>query len=666
MKSMQPNTRRRALVTAVTLAPLAGLPSAVSAQALVSSMKVEDFFRNPVLSGARLSPDGRLVAGTRITAKGRANIVVVDVATRKVKIITDFTDGDVGRLGWVNNTRLFFSISDRQRGADQLGATGLFAIDADASGFVTLAERAFMTEGGKLLPVGSTVHSRVVENGELTDDIRVVAYSYQAKGKSSSTMYRVNTRTGRFSPMTVGGPGNAQQWLIDSKGVPRCCVSYTDETFTVHFRAAEDAPWTAIYSYRDDDTAEAIKPQSIAPDGRIYVVANNGNDTSGLYAFDPKTRKLDPTPVFAVKGFDADDIDLLWDRSEGKLLGISYEAIEPGTYWIDEERAALQATVDKALPETVNAIQVGGAGDDRVVLISSSSDRDPGRYYLYQVKQDKFQGLGATRPWVKVPEMRPTTFFRYTARDGMQIPAQLTMPAGDGKPPLIVLHYGGPWVRPIHMHWDPVVQFLASRGYAVFMPAPRASTGFGDKLFRAGWKQWGLAMQDDVTDGVRLLIQQGKVDPKRVCIAGASYGGYLTMMGLAKEPELFRCGINWVGVTDPNFMFTVTWTDFNRYGGPDTGRRRLIGDPEKDAEQFKQTSPLQRAAEIKQPVLMGYGALDVRVPLINGEKMRDALKGHNKNVEWVVYSDEAHGWRREANNVDFWTRVERFLAKNLA
>ncbi len=664
MTRHQPDARRRALVAAATLTPLAGLPSLSAAQSSAPP-KLEEFFRNPVLSGARLAPGGKLIAGTRVT-NGRNNIVVLDVATRKVKIITNFSDADVTAVTWVNAERLIFSMVDRQRGGgDQTAAAGLFAIDADAGRFVTLAERSFVSEGGKLLPASSSFHSRIVENGQLTEEVRVQVHSYQAKGKQSSTLVKLNTVTGRYTSLTLGGPGDAQQWLVDGKGVVRCCVSYHDETFALHYRAAEDGPWAKVYSWRDDETTAALKPESVATDGRLYVAAYNGNDTSGIYLFDPKTQKLEATPVFAVKGFDADEVTMLHDRSDWRLLGIAYEAINPGTYWLDEEYAALQATVDKALPDTVNTIQVEGKGDDRMVLVASSSDREPGRYYLYQAKDDKFQGLGASRPWIKADAMRPTTFFRYAARDGMQIPAQLTLPAGDGKPPLIVLHYGGPWVRPVHMHWDPIVQFLASRGYAVFMPAPRASTGFGDKLFRAGWKQWGLGMQDDVTDGVKQLIAQGKVDGQRVCIMGASYGGYLTMMGLVKEPGLFKCGVNWVGVTDPSFMFTVTWTDFNRFGGPDTGLRRLIGDPDKDVEQFRQTSPLLRAAEIKQPVLMGYGAQDVRVPMINGEKMRDALKGHNKNVEWVVYPDEAHGWRREANNVDFWGRVEKFLAKNL-
>ena len=165
--------------------------------------------------------------------------------------------------------------------------------------------------------------------------------------------------------------------------------------------------------------------------------------------------------------------------------------------------------------------------------------------------RSKLEQIAQSAPWIDTKRMAHTEFFRYQARDGMTIPATLTLPANAANAknlPLVVLHYGGPWVRPISWQWDPHVQFLASRGYAVLMPAPRASTGFGWKLFRGGWKQWGLAMQDDVTDGVNDLIKRGIADPKRICLAGASYGGYLTMMGLVKEPNLFRCGINWVGV----------------------------------------------------------------------------------------------------------------------
>lgn len=230
----------------------------------------------------------------------------------------------------------------------------------------------------------------------------------------------------------------------------------------------------------------------------------------------------------------------------------------------------------------------------------------------------------------------------------------------------MVLVHGGPFVRGGEWQWSPDGQFLASRGYVVIEPEYRGSTGFGMTHFMAGWKQWGLTMQDDVTDATHWAISQKLADPKRIAIAGASYGGYATMMGLVKEPNLYRAGINWVGVTDINLMYDVGWSDFDgsdwsRYGMP-----RLVGDQVKDAKQLEETSPLKQAARITKPVLMAYGGEDYRVPLPHGSKMRDALRAAGKvEVEWVVYPEEGHGWMLEANNVDFWTRVEKFLAKNL-
>ena len=200
----------------------------------------------------------------------------------------------------------------------------------------------------------------------------------------------------------------------------------------------------------------------------------------------------------------------------------------------------------------------------------------------------------------------------------------------------------------------------------MLQPEYRGSTGFGKRLFKGGWKTWGLAMQDDLSDGVSWAVAQGLVDPGRVCIYGASYGGYAVMMGLAKDPEEYRCGVNYAGVTDINLMYDVTWsdtadTDWQKYSMP-----TMIGDPDKDAAQLKATSPIRQASHINKPVLMAYGGLDVRVPIVHGEQMRDALKANGTPVEWVVYSEEAHGWTKEVNQVDFYTRVDKFLARYLA
>jgi dipeptidyl aminopeptidase/acylaminoacyl peptidase len=223
--------------------------------------------------------------------------------------------------------------------------------------------------------------------------------------------------------------------------------------------------------------------------------------------------------------------------------------------------------------------------------------------------------------------------------------------------------HGGPWRRE-DWEWRADVQFLASRGYVVLEPESRGSTGFGHAHFTKGFRQWGLAMQDDVADGARWAIAKGIADPERVCIAGASYGGYATLMGLVRNPELFKCGVAWASVTDIGLMYSVDWSStserYKMYGMP-----TLIGDQKKDAEQLKATSPLEQAARIRQPLLLAHGGADYRVPIVHGTRLRDAVMKTNPNVEWVEYEKEGNGWKLVSNRIDFWTRVEKFMQKNI-
>jgi dipeptidyl aminopeptidase/acylaminoacyl peptidase len=290
----------------------------------------------------------------------------------------------------------------------------------------------------------------------------------------------------------------------------------------------------------------------------------------------------------------------------------------------------------------------------------------PARYFAWHRGERTLTLLGQERPRVQPAQMAPMNFVRYPARDGLSIPAYLTLPPGGPRKnlPLVVLVHGGPWLRGAVWGWDPQVQFLASRGHAVLQPEFRGSTGFGSRHFRASFKQWGLAMQDDLTDGARWAIAQGVADPKRVAIMGASYGGYATLMGLVKEPELFRCGVCWVGVSDIDLMYAAHWSDFPGVW-KDHGMPQLIGDRLKDAEQLRATSPLQQAARIRNPLLIGHGRLDKRVPIEHGRRMFDAVKGHNPAAEYVEYAEEGHGWYDPATNMAWWKRVEGFLARHL-
>jgi len=224
--------------------------------------------------------------------------------------------------------------------------------------------------------------------------------------------------------------------------------------------------------------------------------------------------------------------------------------------------------------------------------------------------------------------------------------------------------HGGPFLRGAYWGWSPEPAFLASLGYAVLQAEFRGSAGWGFKLQRAGWKQWGRGMQDDLDDGVDWLAREGTIDPKRVCIMGGSYGGYAVMMGLARDPQRWRCGIDLFGVTDINLLFDISWADYAYSDYLKYAAKEMIGDPEKDAAMFKAASPLEHASDIRVPVLMVYGLQDRRVPIVHGEKMRDALQALGKPVEWVVYQEEGHGVALERNRFDLYRRVAAFLKAN--
>jgi dipeptidyl aminopeptidase/acylaminoacyl peptidase len=376
-----------------------------------------------------------------------------------------------------------------------------------------------------------------------------------------------------------------------------------------------------------------------------------------------KNRKFSAEPILAAKGFDLDP-ELI--RSRDDIIGLRYESDAEATVWIEPKMKQVQAKVDALLPGTVNRISVPLRAEVPIVLVTAFSDKEPGQFFTYDTDSGKLVELGRKRPSIEASRMAPRAFVRLKSRDGMDIPAWVTKPKSAGKEPLpmVVLVHGGPWANSGKWRWDAEVQFLASRGYAVIEPEFRGSVGYGRRLFMAGMKQWGLKMQDDVADATRWAVAQGIADPKRICIAGASYGGYATLMGLVNDPDLYKCGFEWVGVTDIDLMYSVTWSDisdvYTQYGMP-----VLVADREKDAAQIKATSPIHQASRIKAPLLMGYGGEDSRVPLKHGTDFRDAVMKTNPNVEWVVYPEESHGWVGLKNNINWWTRVEKFLAKNI-
>jgi dipeptidyl aminopeptidase/acylaminoacyl peptidase len=664
------------LLAGLCLAFCMGTP--LQAASSTTPISAYDFFRSPAASGPRLSPSGKKLALLIPGEDGRFALAVADIATPTRFVgIARFNDADVASFGWINDDRLWFDASDYQvEGGDQLG-NGLFAVNVDGSGFQKLISRRQERKLGfaverDILPGNRNAFVGLFNDG--SDDVIVQHYEWVSEeAPPDTTLLRLNTKTRTAKTITpVGAPSGVSSWILDHKGEARAAVSSDRRTqVAVHWRDPATNQWKKLTSY-DSITPEdtAFSPLAVDADGQLFVTAldrstSQGARTSAVFRYTPQNGKMSDKPVVSLKGFDFDG-SVVRDTETGKALGISFLTDARGAVWFDPALKADQEAIDKLLPGTINALSCNRCLRATHLVVNAYSDRQSPVYFLYERASGKLTLIASSRPWLDSARMAEQDFVRIKARDGMEFPAVITRPQGKGPFPTVVYVHGGPYVRGEQWGFATDTQFLASRGYLVIQPEFRGSTGYGDTLFRAGWKQWGLAMQDDITDATKWAIAQGLADPNRIAIAGASYGGYATMMGLVKEPALYKAGINWVGVTDIGLMYDIGWSDFMgnkwmRYGMP-----RMIGDPDQDAEQLRATSPLKQAARIKQPVLMAYGEEDLRVPMPHGTKMRDALKKNgNTNVEWVTYEGEGHGWVLVKNNVDFWTRVENFLAKNL-
>ncbi|MFL6657277.1 MAG: alpha/beta hydrolase family protein [Massilia sp.] len=667
-QTVLPSLRRGAplFATLATLAALAGPASAAEP----APPPVQSFFDNPAFSDAILAPDAKSLAVVVSGAGKRDRLAVVDLVNNSIKVVAAFSAADIGDVDWVNNERLVFNSHDKQLGpGDEVTGPGLYAVNRDGSNFKQLVDvigtySANHAIARTILPFNHYVLGQ--HGAQDSDAIYVRSPHFGEDGRSDFVnLVKLDTVTGRAS--TVVRPGKVGYWMLDAQGQPRLTTTLEQNVETVQYLDPATGAWRKLIEFDGYLGGRgSFTPLGFAPDGALYAVAYGGHDLAALYTVDVKTGTLSPKPVMALKGFDFSGRLIIADN---KLLGIRYTSDAKAILWFDEKMKANQAAVDALLPNTINLLEPAARAALPLVLVASYSDRQPYKYSLYNTSTGKLNPVGETHPGIDPDTMGEQEFVRIKARDGRMVPAWLTLPHGSARKqlPMVVLVHGGPYVRGTEWGWKADDQFLASRGYAVLQPEFRGSAGYGSAYFRAGWKQWGLAMQDDIADATRWAIAQGIADPKRICIAGASYGGYATLMGLINDPDLYKCGVEWVGVTDLTLLHSGHWSftsdmsdGYRKYGMP-----TLVGDPVKDAAQFKATSPIEQAARIKQPLLMAYGAVDQRVPLYHGRKFRDAVQQTNDKVEMVIYDEEAHGWTLPKNRYDFWTRVEAFLARQI-
>jgi len=478
----------------------------------------------------------------------------------------------------------------------------------------------------------------------------------------SLLIHRVDVVTGDKVDVPIGLPGDLLNAVFDRSGQLRAAT--TRETkwlargakITNWYRHDERSPWQQLA--QASVTEDLWRPLGVPDDSdTLVVLSRDGRDTWAMYGYDVATRRIDELRV----GHPTEDLIGTEEDGRQNVIRAMTHGLKPSTYWFDARWDHLQRSIDKALPDAVNVLQGDPHGK---VLVQSYSDRDPGHWMILDTANMTLHDIARSKLGLDTASMRPMQMLNYDADDGLKIPAYLTLPDGPAKArPMVVYIHGGPVARD-EWGWDLDVQVLAAAGYAVFQPEFRGSAGFGRKFEQAGYRQWGLAMQDDVTAGVKAMIARGIADPGRICIYGASYGGYAALWGLVKTPELYRCGVSLAGVTDIGERFS-DWSDTN---SSEVGREWLrfaVGDMGTMAAQFDAVSPEKHANQIRVPVLLAHGTDDERVPIGHSKRMASALKAAHGSVETHWYEDERHGLRNISHIRDFEAALVDFLDRNI-
>lgn len=527
-----------------------GVACAVVVPVAAAPLPVDDFFKPDAYADVRLSPSGKRLAATIPSSHGRRSLAVVDISDPgKSKVVASYTNADITGVYWVNDERLIYHIRDQKEAlASQRDGNGLFAVDAEGKEAPRMLIEA--TWGSTGSTTGTNIASRILRPDHVlyrvlrdgSDDVLVVRYVWtNTEQLSHLNLFRLDTRTGSLRNLSTGAPERVMGWTVDRQGQPHMVVTDGQGKQALYWKASLDAAWSKIDeapSYTETGGG-VIAPVYVESDQRVFAVARVAphGDVASLVVMNPSAAeggRLKVEPLLTAPGFDFDGA-IVRNRA-GAVLGIRYLTEAWAIHWFDPTMRKIQQQVDTALPATNNLLDCGDCENVENVLVVSSSDQLPSVYRIFRVSKGALEPVASSRPWIKPKEMATTDIVRINARDGLQIPVYVTRPPGQKEPaPTVVLVHGGPYMRGARWEWRDDAQFLASRGYVVIEPEFRGSRGYGFKLFRAGWKQWGQAMQDDIADAALWAVKQGYADPKRIGIAGASYGGYATLMGLIRN-----------------------------------------------------------------------------------------------------------------------------------
>lgn len=608
------------------------------------------FFGDPEISGAQISPDGEFVTFMR-PYQGVRNIWIkgIDEPFDQARPLTD-DERPVPGYFWSRGSEYVLYVQDKGGNENY----HVWAVDADAEP----AEDAGVPPARNLTDIDG-VRAQIYSVPKSTPGEIIVGLN--DRDPALHDVYRIDIESGERE-LLIENHQNIAGWVVGLEGQVRLAVRQTEDGGTETLRVTDGELGETLYtcSWR-----ESCGPSRFHADNeRVWFVSNKGeeNDLVGLYLMDVATGELE-----FVERDPEGEVDFggaIYSNASDEMLATFYVGDKPRIYPRNEKFENALTFLREQLPDGEISFRPQAA-DDSLVLVGLSRDVDPGTTYLFNWEDMEVSELYRSRPELPVEHMARMQPIRYEARDGLEIPAYLTAPKGvEGeKLALVALIHGGPWARDT-WGYSALAQFLANRGYAVLQPNFRGSTGYGKAFLNAGNNEWGDAMQHDITDGVKHLIDQGLVDHERVCIMGGSYGGYATLAGMTFTPDLYACGVDIVG---PSNLITLL-NSIPPYWGP---IRKIflqrMGDPgtEEGKARLERQSPLNHADKIAAPLLVIQGANDPRVKQAESDQIVVAMREAGLPVEYIVAPDEGHGFRGRENRLAMFARTEEFLATHL-
>ncbi|HEY8121018.1 MAG TPA: S9 family peptidase [Myxococcota bacterium] len=660
MRASHPTPMNR--IAAIAIAALLGGSLGAFAEEPPDPLLVKTLFANPTFASPEISPDGQTLA--LIHNQGDLGIVISramagGAATPLVKI--DDPGIRLQWLGWANDSRLLLGGEARMEDAVGVRArrTQLYGVNRDGTGFRWLGKR-WPRYGDSQTTV--QVEDRIVH--WTPDDPDTVLIHFESPYRDEwPRVMKVDVMSGALHPHAPPKQ-TVREWFVDGQAQVRAGAAYpAGERYELWARATANDEFEVVL--RNDLGTDAATFAGFHADPTKLYVSKSHAGRAAIFEFDMRTKEVGAL-VFSHPAVDVDALLLSTDGKQ-RVIGFRYTTDSPQIAFIDvaaerEHRGLLRA-LSNEYGQAVQIEPVSASRNGEREILHVSSDTQPPTYFAYDRALKQLFPLFDERPGIRRDQLSPTKRVTYQARDGLAIPAFLTLPRGREakRLPLIVIPHGGPWARD-SIGWNDEVQLFASRGFAVLQMNFRGSTGYGAEFLQKGYREWGQRIQDDITDGVRWAIAEGIADADRVGIYGISYGGYSSLMGAVRTPALYRSAASYAGVSD----IETTLSDWEYYESAVDTVEQMIGGERGDKERLRENSPLRRAPEIRIPVLLGHGVDDPIVHVKQSQRMAKALRDAGKDVTYLEFPNEIHGFALEANRIRWYEALIAFFEKNLA